>query len=553
MEDDKAHGREERRLSEETDPALELHKLEEQVRPGILVVDDDSRNLFAMAEVLRDDRQRVVVAHSGDDALRALLKDEFAVILLDIRMPGLDGYETAKLIRSREKTRSIPIIFLTGFNKENAEIAAGYSVGAVDYLLKPIDPAILKAKVAVFCDLHRKTVAARRYAQAAEALYKDRLRAERALDRRDEEQSLILRSLPIAIYRMPATDDYALPRFVRGHIAELTGFTADRFLNDGRFWWDHVHPGDRERVSGEFTRIRETGTVTAEYRWQCADGDYRHLLDQAVLIGGGHGKSDEIFGIWLDINEKRQLEDRLHRAQRLEALGLLAGGIVHDFNNLLTAIMGNLGRLEAMAGSDDRFATAIAAAQRAASHGENLVRQLLDFSQLRALQPETTDLIRHVQNVITMLQGAVGEAIAIEIDVQSELWPVRTDTRELELALLNIAANARDAMPIGGALRIGARNVTLTGGQPPGIAGDFVALRISDTGEGIAPDVLDRIFEPFFTTKPKGKGSGLGLSQVYGFAQQAGGSVDVESTVGSGTSVTLYLPRATIPRTPPMP
>jgi PAS domain S-box-containing protein len=517
----------------QTSPVLNLDAVPS---PGVLVVDDDSRTLYAMAEVLRDDAHRVVLAQSGEEALKHLLTEDFAVVLLDMRMPGLNGYETAALIRSRERSRATPIIFLTAFDKDEVHVFEGYRTGAVDYLFKPINPDVLKAKVAVFCELHRKTAAAERNAEAARQLYE-------AWRRREEEQSLILKWLPIALYRLPLAEGFEAPRFVRGNVERLTGFPPDRFVNDGKFWAARIHDADREQTLRQFAGIAQAGFVTAEYRWQRADGTYRHLLDQAVLVRNDSGQS-EIFGLWLDIAERKQLEQKLHHAQRLEALGLLTGGIAHDFGNLLTAIMGSLDRLEGIAAAHPELGANVAAALRAAERGATLVEQLLAFSRQRVLQPKSVALAPHLRGLTDLLRGALHGSIAIEFDLPADLWPVHVDPGELDLALLNIATNARDAMPEGGVLRIAARNTTLSGDRADGLAGDFVALTIRDGGAGIAPEILERIFDPFFTTKPAGKGSGLGLSQVYGFAKQSGGAVEIDSGVGQGTGVTIYLPRS---------
>lgn len=516
------------------------HISDELPAANILIVDDDARNLYAFSEVLRDEKHHVVLASSGEEALHHLLKtDDFAVILLDIRMPGLDGYETAALIRSRERFRSVPIIFLTAFDKEQTQVFKGYEAGAVDYLFKPVDPVILKAKVSVFAELHRKTMAER-------VLQDQRLRAEQALRRREKEQSLILESLPLALYKIPLTEGFGAPRFVRGNIEELTGFSADRFLNDGMFWQSRIHSEDRDRVLGELGQIAKSRAVTIEYRWARADGTYRHLLDQANLVPSPTGGRGEIFGTWLDITERKRLEAKLQNAQKLEALGLLTGSIAHDFNNLLTALGGNLSLLDQYI-TDERGIERLKAAMRAIDRGEILTQELLAFSRKEVLQTEILDVPSYIQKIAHLLKGMVRDKIRLDIDLPATLWPVEIDPAQLERAMLNLAANARDAMPDGGVLRIEAENMEPQGHEPAadGLTGQFVAIRFSDTGEGIAPEIADRIFEPLFTTKEKG--SGLGLSQVYGFAKQSGGTVSVNSAPGKGTSVTIILPRSTPP------
>jgi two-component system NtrC family sensor kinase len=261
-----------------------------------------------------------------------------------------------------------------------------------------------------------------------------------------------------------------------------------------------------------------------------------------------------MLGLWrAEVAEREATQAQLFQSQKMEAVGQLTGGVAHDFNNLLTVIGGNADLLarRLQGGGDRRLAQAIL---QAAESGEALVRQLLMFARRQTLRPEVLDLEQRMNEVRDLLARSLREDIRIRLRFADGLWPVDADPRELELALLNISVNARDAMPGGGTLSIEARNVTFAEGEDEEneLRGDYVALAVSDTGTGIDPVVLGRIFEPFFTTKEPGKGSGLGLSQVYGFAQQSGGAVSVRSQPGQGTTVIVYLPRAAAPAAPPI-
>jgi two-component system NtrC family sensor kinase len=246
---------------------------------------------------------------------------------------------------------------------------------------------------------------------------------------------------------------------------------------------------------------------------------------------------------YAEAERREAAEAALKQAQRLEAMGQLTGGVAHDFNNLLMVIGGHVDRLARQL-PDPRHKRSLDAIAMAARRGENLTRQLLSFSRRQTHEPVVLDLAQRLPKLRHMLESSLRGDIQVALDIQSGIWPVAVDPGEFELALLNIAVNARDAMPGGGTLTITARNVAVDEADAMGIEGAFVALAVHDTGAGIAPDVLPRIFEPFFTTKDVGKGTGLGLSQVYGFAIQSGGTATAASTVGSGTTVTLYLPRA---------
>jgi PAS domain S-box-containing protein len=237
--------------------------------------------------------------------------------------------------------------------------------------------------------------------------------------------------------------------------------------------------------------------------------------------------------------------EQMAQAQKMEALGQLTGGIAHDFNNLLMIVSGYAQILQSKL-SDVKDVQAVQAIRAAAGRGEKLTRQLLAFSRRQQLMPVVVDLHARIDAVRDMLATSLRGNIELDIDVEDKIWPVEVDQGELELALVNIGVNARDAMPEGGRITLSARNVVLKPGSAAGpLEGDFVALAVIDTGIGIAPDLLPRVFEPFFTTKPVGKGTGLGLSQVHGFANQSGGAVTVSSAEGAGTVVTIYLPRST--------
>ena len=246
-----------------------------------------------------------------------------------------------------------------------------------------------------------------------------------------------------------------------------------------------------------------------------------------------------------EIAEREKAQDTLREAQKLEAIGRMAGGIAHDFNNLLTIVQGNAEVLQDSPLAEDDM-HAVKAIDRAAERGARLVRQILTFSRRQPVKTEIVNLHQRAEELSEMLGRAVRGDVRLIVSLADDVWPVACDVAELEIALMNLCVNARDAMPKGGLVRVEGRNCAFAanGQHPNGLSGDFVALSVIDTGTGIAPDNVKKVFEPFFTTKEVGKGTGLGLSQVYGFAQQTGGTAAIDSKLGEGTSVTLYLPRA---------
>jgi signal transduction histidine kinase len=240
--------------------------------------------------------------------------------------------------------------------------------------------------------------------------------------------------------------------------------------------------------------------------------------------------------------QREEIEARLRQAEKLEALGHLTGTVAHDFGNLLTPILGNLHLLQAKI-DDPAAPSRVESALTAAERGARLVRSLLAFARQQPLELAILDVNAVLGEMGELLKQSLGSAPTLVLALAASVWPIRADASGLEMAVLNLAINARDATKRGDSIRISTENAVLRG-HPIGLAGDFVAIAVADTGSGMAPALLARAFEPFFTTKPPGKGTGLGLASVYGFAKQCGGGVTIASEVGKGTTVTIYLPRA---------
>jgi len=520
----------------------------------ILVVDDDERNLLAVSEVLQD-LAEVVTATSGEEALRHLLKGEFAVILLDVFMPVMDGYETASLIRRRDQTARIPIIFLSAVNKETEHLMRGYSMGAVDYVFKPVDPLILKSKVAVFVDLFMTRIQAEETSRAEqelrEANYRAelaRLQAEQELEASRKRQAAIIESLPILLYMESASDGPRRPSFVSGDLRAMTGFGLEDVEADPALWQGRVHPEDRERVMAAIAERESTGRQSIEYRWQCADGSYRHFHDQAVLVKDDGG---EFAGTLIDVTEQRNLESRLVQAQKMDAIGQLTGGVAHDFNNLLSAVLGGLHLLERRLALGDREQLLVTQMRHAAEQGAELVRRMMAFARKQELTPTSVDPRTLGESVAGLVEPTLGGTVTVDWHCEAGIDNLYVDKAQLELALVNLLINARDAMPQGGevAVRIDAPASSSEAPDPETEEGAFIRIQVSDQGHGIPPELVERVTEPFFTTKQSGKGTGLGLSMVAGFVQQSGGKLRIDSTAAKGTTVELLLPSTIRPVT----
>ena len=290
------------------------------------------------------------------------------------------------------------------------------------------------------------------------------------------------------------------------------------------------------------------GERQAYSRMVSIDGSTRDIHVQYIPERSPSGEVRGFFALVQDLTERRRLEEHLLAAQKMQAVGELTGGIAHDFNNLLGIIIGNLQLLERSLVHDASQARKVRTATRAAMRGADLTRRLLAFARRQILDPVVLDVGHLLQGLGDLLQRTLGESIEIRMAAVPELWNVRVDPGQLENAIINLAINARDAMAGGGRLTLTARNRMVDGpfcaAHPAMRPGDYVSISVADTGSGIPPEVLTRVFEPFFTTKEHGKGSGLGLPMVYGFAEQSGGTALISSTVGRGTTVTLLLPRS---------
>lgn len=375
--------------------------------------------------------------------------------------------------------------------------------------------------------------------------------------------------------------------------AALTGQSHDEYQELG--WTGALHPDDRAGTVESWLRAVETrSTFEWEHRVRCADGEYRIFAVRAVPTLNDRGEITEWVGVHTDITEQRlteaqlqaqaedlqrqiahreraedqlrrlnetlearvadeieqhrKTEQALHRSQKMESMGQLTGGVAHDFNNLLQVIAGNLQMLSKDVEGDGRASQRVENALSAVARGAKLASQLLAFGRRQPLEPRVIQPCRLVSGMDELLRRSLGEAIEVQVIVPSGLWNICVDRAQLESALLNLAINARDAMDGPGRLTIEMANAHLDDAYvsvaEDVAAGDYVMLAVTDTGCGMPPEVLERIFDPFYSTKPEGRGTGLGMSMVYGFVKQSGGHVSVYSEPGEGTTVRIYLPRS---------
>ena len=349
----------------------------------------------------------------------------------------------------------------------------------------------------------------------------------------------------------PPQVTYVNPAFER-----IWGMPAAQFYDNPKFWRDCIHPDDRQAVTDAYDMeiANPTGHDLQQlYRIVRPDGQVRWIHDRMVIHRTMSGEVDSLSGITEDITEARELEDQLRQAQKMEAVGRLAGGVAHDFNNVMTVILGYSAVLLQEVSQNSSARQFVQEIQRAGERCAALTNQLLTFSRKQMLHPVSLDLHRVIRDLMALLKSLIGEHITIVLHLDAAPRWVKVDAVQLEQVLLNLAVNARDAMPHGGTLTIDTDQVfpdPMWGlAHGPRSARTYVRLRVHDTGAGIDSAAKPKIFEPFFTTKPVGQGTGLGLSTVYGIVHQSGGRIAVESAVGQGTTMSVFLPEVTPPRT----
>src|SRR5579862_551781 len=336
--------------------------------------------------------------------------------------------------------------------------------------------------------------------------------------------------------------------YVSPQIQSMLGFSPEEWLANSTNWINHIHPEDRNHALEAEKRFWEIGGIfRAEYRMLARDGRLFWFRDDAVYLQTGNSQNPIMQGVLYDITEYKLLEEQLRHSQKMEAVGQLAGGVAHDFNNLLMIIRAHSDRILNGLSSDNEAHKDATEIKHALDRATSLTRQLLAFSRKQVLQPRLLDINGIVADVGKMLHRLLGDNIRVRLSAASPLPCVKVDQGQLEQVILNLALNARDAMPQGGELKIETQAVQVTepAERAPVGPGSYVLLKLSDTGVGMDADTQRHIFEPFFSTKELGKGTGLGLASVYGVVKQSGGGISFSSQLGHGTTFFVYLPEAT--------
>ncbi|MEW6659502.1 MAG: ATP-binding protein [Thermodesulfobacteriota bacterium] len=372
-----------------------------------------------------------------------------------------------------------------------------------------------------------------------------RRRTEKAFRESEEKYRLLVNQVPAVVFK--AELDWSFECY-NDKIEKITGYPQEDFNSRRLTWLDLIFPEDVEPARQLFAEaLRTNRSYVTEHRIRKKSGEVCWIQARIQIICGQEGKEDHISGVFFDITARKKLEDQLSQAQKMEAVGLLAGGMAHDFNNLLTAIMGYSEIMLLELPDHDLLRTHAEEIIKAAEHGASLTNKLLAFSRKQILQPRVIDLNLIVKDMDKMLRRLIGEDIDLVTHGAKELGMVKADPGQMEHILMNLAINARDAMPQGGKLTIETAGVFLDNAYVQNHVevnpGPYVMMAVTDNGVGMDAQTLSHIFEPFFTTKESGKGTGLGLAMVYGIVKQSGGHIWVYSEPGRGTTFKVYFPR----------
>jgi signal transduction histidine kinase/response regulator of citrate/malate metabolism len=527
----------------------------------VLLADDNADMRAYVSRLLEGQGYTVDTAADGESALAAARASPPDLVLTDVMMPRLDGFGLLRELRADRATQGVPVIMLSARAGEEAKIE-GLDAGADDYLVKPFAARELLARVNANIQMAEIRREANRAIWASEQRYRiteDRL-------------SIALSTGGVGVFEWQADSDKVA---VLGPIWELFGVDARSAEASGlplASFLAWIHRDDLDRVQAAITRSVDTGASYREEFRVAGPGAERIILAIGEVTRAPDGER-RIAGLIADVTEQRQaeralqalnsrLEERvaeeianraqaeeaLRQAQKMEAVGQLTGGVAHDFNNLLTLIIGGLDTIRrCKPGDEARMARALDMALQGAQRAASLTGRLLAFSRRQPLSPKRLDLNILVRDMTELLHRTLGEQVELEGVLAPRLWTVEVDQNQLESALLNLALNARDVMPQGGKLTIETANTVLDGSyvaqDAEVVPGQYVMIAVSDTGSGMSRQTLSRVFEPFFTTKEVGRGTGLGLSMVYGFVKQSGGHITIYSEEGLGTTVKLYFPR----------
>ncbi len=508
---------------------------------NLLLVDDKRENLVSLKGILERPEYHLFTASSGEEALKIALREPLAVILLDVVMPTMDGYEVARYLKTVERTRHVPIIFLTALATDVQEIYRAYDVGAVDYLVKPLDAEVVRKKVAVFVDLVRQREQIREQAESLREKERREYELQIAELRvaSDRRYRKLVEGIDHAI-GWTTNDRFALT-FVSRQAPRILGYSLEEFVEPD-FWREHLHPDDRDEVLATFEKALTEGTdQVCNHRLRASDGHFVWLHTGVSGEPDVRGPAKELHGISVDVTDLKHAQEEALRAThvREELLAIVA----HDLRNPLASIQTSAGLLERVAETSREPSVQKSAAtiMRSAKRMDRLIGDLLDFALIRAerltLQRGEIDSTVVVQESLEMFRPVASEkSLRLDEQVDGDLRIIGDHDRVLQI-LSNLVGNAIKFTGEGGSIVVRAE------------ASEHEAVfTVADTGEGMAPEVVSSIWERYWQAKRRvdGGGVGLGLSIAKGLVEAHGGRIWAESTLGVGTTVYFTIPLATV-------
>jgi two-component system cell cycle sensor histidine kinase/response regulator CckA len=467
-------------------------------------------------------------------ALKAALeKQEWDIVISDHSMPQFTAISALDELHKRGL--DIPVIILSGAIEPSAAVAA-MKAGASDYIMKGDMTRLLPA-----IERELRESRSRRERRLA-----DKNLEERNVEMIREQEKFQQISQAIEEVFWMTNPDSTEMIYISPAYEKIWGRTCESLYNAPREWTEAMHPEDRERAARTASEQMLAGGES-EFRILRPDGELRWIKNQIFPIKDATGKIHRVAGVAADITKTKQFQAQFHKAQKMEAIGRLAGGVAHDFNNLLTAIGGYSHFLLNSLAADDKRREDVEQIKKAGETAAGLTRQLLAFSRQQVLQMKVVDCNFLVSDLEKMLRRIVSEDVKLTTVLSPEPGFIKSDPGQIEQVLLNLVVNAKDALPKGGSITIETSNVELKGDyarmhlqvKP----GSYVMFAVSDSGTGMESETLTHLFEPFFTTKEQGKGTGLGLATVYGIVKQSGGGIYVQSEIGAGTIFKVYFPR----------
>lgn len=517
----------------------------------VLVVDDKEDNLYYLTALLTANGFQVETARDGSDALDKARQCPPELVITDLLMPVMDGYTLLRHWKADERLQNAPFIVYTATYTDPEDEQLAHALGADAFILKPSEPDAFLARVRA---VQKNARAGRPVApnqpsgDLGENLQAYSQTLVRKLEQRTlqlEERNQILRDSEERFRQLAENieDVFWLSDpgkmqmlYVSPAYARIWGRSCTSLLEHPASWLAGIHPEDRARVEATLPN-QLLGPWEETYRIVRPDRSVRWIRDRAFPVRNAENEVYRVAGVSRDITQYRLLEDQFRQAQKMEAIGRLAGGIAHDFNNLLSVILSYASMVVADLEPGDPNRVPVEQIHRAGERAAALTRQLLAFSRQQPLEPRVTDLAQVVREMEPMLARLLGADIELRLHIGALEGRVYVDAGQFEQVVMNLAVNARDAMPRGGALEIGLQDVQASSEEPA-----RVELSVTDTGTGMDDATRERIFEPFFTTKERGKGTGLGLATVFGIVEQSRGAVRVASEVGRGTTFSVSFP-----------